>query len=282
MATQGNEVYPKPVAENGSGDGYTQRHLMEGDTLTQQLSSQSPSHKDPNNFITITSSGSDKQVNNPTTQIKTPSQVEENTVSQQVAPPGKTLSSPSDQANYDTQSEECSKLPEAVSGEGDTTSTRIAASKGDNHTLMSIGDHKRSVKRLESENKSLQEQKNLEAKLLQDLNETHGELHDKHIDTQESKSSMCDEVNRLTKENIKMSKDLKQIQEEKTVYERRTSVLADDLRKASEEIEDLKEENVGLRKTVDNFSRTLTEETKKREDLERKVSRLDEMMNHKQ
>ncbi len=273
MATPGNEVYPKPVAENGSSDDCTNRHLMEGDTLTEQLSNQSTSHKDPNDF---TSSGIGEQVN---IQVKSPSQVEENTVAQQVAPPGKTLSSPSDQANYDTQTEQCSKLPEAVSGEGDTTSTRIAAFKGENQTLMSIGEHKRSVKRLESENKSLQEQKNLEAKLYQDMNESHGELHDKHIVTQESKSTMCDEVNRLTKENIKMSKDLKQIKEEKHVYERRTSVLADDLRKASERIEDLKDENVGLRNTVDNLSRTLTKETGKREELERKVSRLDEMMN---
>lgn len=273
MATPGNEVYPKPVAENGSSDDCTNRHLMEGDTLTEQLSNQSTSHKDPNDF---TSSGIGEQVN---IQVKSPSQVEENTVAQQVAPPSKTLSSPSDQANYDTQTEQCSKLPEAVSGEGDTTSTRIAAFKGENQTLMSIGEHKRSVKRLESENKSLQEQKNLEAKLYQDMNESHGELHDKHIVTQESKSTMCDEVNRLTKENIKMSKDLKQIKEEKHVYERRTSVLADDLRKASERIEDLKDENVGLRNTVDNLSRTLTKETGKREELERKVSRLDEMMN---
>ena len=192
-----------------------------------------------------------------------------------IAPPSKSSSTPLE-LGPESQPEKCDKAPEAASGEDDYATQPFYSSRESGPTFVSAAEHTKTVNKLESQIKSKDNQNQLEVKQGKELQEENEKLHRQRSKLQtynvENHKQLCE----LGEDHKKTQDELETVQKDKRLYERRTSILEDELRVANEKIEELKKENGSLTKGVTQLNEEMEELKKENGSLTKGVTQLNE------
>ena len=152
----------------------------------------------------------------------------------------------------------------------------LASSLSTGHTFVPVKEHSMKVKKLQSQVKSMETQKQLEEDENKELKESIEELHQKKKKLRTQTSQKLEELKELHQDCQETDDKLKTLQEQERFYKKRCSLLEDELRVAKEEIECIKRENEDFRR---EYSMRLEEERRQRQALEVRVNELKDILN---